>query len=171
MENQINGHATFPATTPTHELGEDTRAVLRHTKVEHASVNLADEALQVTLDWQTEGDTFSRKLSGLRHAFRVYTEQLDRTFAIEEHDGMADLLEEHPRYTNRVEGLLQEHDVIRDALDVITMRLERCLPADNTTFEDIQNDIHTMMVQVRGHMRRECELIMDAFNTDIGCGD
>ena len=169
MENRINGHATL--TPATQELGEDTRAILRHTKVEFTTVDLADEALQVTLDWRTEGDTFSRKLSGLRHAFRVYTERLDRTFAIEEHDGMADVLEEHPQYTRRVEGLLQEHDVIRDALDVIAMRLERCLPTDMDSFEDVQSDIRTVMTQVRRHMRRECDLIMDAFNTDIGCGD
>ena len=170
MENRINGHATFKSPVDW-EPGEDTRAILRHTKVEYATVDLADEALQVVLDWKTEGDTFSRKLSGLRHAFRVYSEQLVRTFAIEEHDGMAEVLEEHPQYASRVEGLLQEHDVIRDALDVIAMRLERCLPTDMATFGDVQNDIHTAMVQVRRHMHRECNLIMDAVNTDLGCGD
>lgn len=168
MEDRTNGGDTPP--TPE-EINVDTRAILRHTKVEFATVDLANEALQVTLDWQTEGDTFSRKLSGLRHAFRVYTEQLDRTFAIEEHDGMADILEETPQYASRVEGLLGEHPVIREALAVIAVRLERCLPTDVENFEEAQDDIRSIMKQVGRHMQRECDLIMDAFNTDIGVGD
>ncbi len=150
---------------------ENARAILRQTKVEYATLAHTQAALLLTLDWETEGLTFSRKLSGVRHGFRMFGNQLSRVFAIEEHDGMADMLENHPHFAGRVEQLLAEHDVIRDAIEQLTMRLERCLPTEQSAFADLQHKIRRILITVENHTHRESELIMDAFNTDVGVGD
>jgi cold shock CspA family protein len=160
-----------PESPARDEHDANVRAVLRQAKVDYATLGHTQAALVIALDWQTEGPTFSRKLSGIRHTFRMFCEQVDRIFAIEEHDGMAGLLEDSPQYANRVKRLLNEHTVIRDALDLLGTRLERCLPTDHGLFDDLQRDIRCVLIQIDEHMRREADLIIEAFNTDVGVGD
>lgn len=149
----------------------EVRAILRQTKFEYATLQYAQAALLNALEWRTEGAVFSRKLAGVRHVYRSFCEQIDRVFGIEEHDGMADILEEHPEYAERVKKLLAEHDVIRDVLESLGIRLDRCLPTDHEGFEDLQRDIGLAVHQIEEHLGAEGELIMDAFNTDVGVGD
>lgn len=153
------------------ELSPELHAELRQTQVEFDRFEHAKAALCACLDREIEGDLISRKLLGLQNSFRVFADRLIRTFSIEEHGGLAELLIENPNNNSRGKELVSEHSTLFcDAQQISTM-LEHCSPDDSEEFDRIQLQIHEYLTDIRRHTEKEAELLMDAFNTDIGVGD
>ncbi len=146
--------------------------ILTQTKIEHQMLNHAKDGLLATLDWKTEGDTFSRKLSSLRFAARSYHEHLERLLALEEHDGYMDMAAEAcPHFLRRIKRLRQEHEKIRAAWDIIMTQLERLMPNDHDGLGNLRAAISDALGKYDDHCREETTLIQDALLTDYGCGD
>lgn len=150
----------------------ELRPILNQSRVESQMLSLAQQGLTAALDWQTEGGTFTRKLSTLRFAAQTYQDHLERVLALEEHDGYMDVvLEECPHYDGKVNALRQEHDDFRQSLSGIVAKLDRLLPTDLNGLEEIRKEIQNLLAKIRSHSERETSLLQDSVLTDFGAAD
>ena len=158
---------------PDHEsYAEELRPILNQTRVEHDMLAHARDALASTLDWQTVGETFTRKLSSLRFAVKAYHEHLERVLAIEECDGYIDFIcEESPWLTERVNQLRAEHDDFRAEINEIATKLDRLLPTDHAALNAMSRRIQVLLEAFTNHSERELALLQTAMNDDIGAAD
>lgn len=153
-------------------LTDELRPIFNQTRVEHEMLARAQEALIVALNWETEGSTFTRKLSSVRFAAHTFQQHLERVIAIEEHDGYMNFVtEECPRLTEAVTRLNGEHCDFRNDMNSIMTSLERLLPTDHAGLASVRAEINGLLRRLADHSRREIELILSALNDDLGTGD
>ena len=151
---------------------EELRSILNQTRVEHEMLAYARDALVGALEWQTVGDTFTRKLSTLRFALKTYHEHLERVLAIEECDGyMLFVCDESPWLTERVDKLRAEHDEFRDEIKEVATQLERLMPTDHESLRLVTEQIRGLLCELSAHSERELALLQTAMNDDIGAAD
>ena len=156
----------------TSQTTNSVQPILNQTRVEQQMLSNVKEGLLVTLDWQTKGNTFTRKLSSLRFAARTYQEQLERALALEEHDGYMDfVLESCPHLSENVARLRAEHDEIRGSMTETMTKLERLMPNDHVGLKDLRQCMLDLLGKCDDHNRRETKLMQDALLIDDGCGD
>ena len=152
--------------------GDIVNPILNQARVEQDMLANAKDGLSTALEWQTEGETFTRKLSSLRFAAQNYQSHLERSMAIEEHDGYMDyILEESPQYSKRITSLRKEHDEFRATMSEIMTKLERLAPTDHVGLQVIRQDVHALLRNYEAHNRREASLIQEAVLTDCGAAD
>jgi hypothetical protein len=153
-------------------LPEDVRPILNQNQVEHQMLNNAKDAVLAVLDWKTEGEMFSRKLSSLRFATDTFQTQLKRIFALEEHDGyMNVVLEAGAHFGEKVGRFKGEHERLRNDLELIVTQLERLMPNDHPGLGSLCQLLHKVIRRCEDHAQREAVLVQDALMTDFGAGD
>ncbi len=151
---------------------DQLKPILTQTKVEHQMLGNAKEGLLATLNWQTEGDTFARKLSSLRFAARTYQEHLERVLALEEHDGYMDIVVEScPHFSRQITQLRKEHEETRVSWDMMMTQLERLMANDHAGLQNLGAGILDALRKYDDHCRQETALIQEALLRDYGCGD
>lgn len=151
---------------------DDLRPIIMQAKVEQEMLAHARDGLRTALAWQTEGDTFTRKLSSVRFAARSYHAHLERVLSLEEYDGYMDVVvAEHPNWSEKVESLRSEHKSFRESWDDLLTKLDRLQPTNSDGFREIIGSIRELLKSFRSHNDRETKLIQDALNTDFGFGD
>lgn len=96
---------------------------------------------------------------------------LPREFQIQNEGGyFAEVLEEQPNLTIRVEHLIQERDILFAKLHHLRIRV-----SDQAVFETIADqvrlDLRDWMTSLKAFKRHERRLAQTAFNHDIGVGD
>ena len=162
-------------THTTHNIATNSdliRPILRQTEVEQQMLRNAKDGLLATLNWETTGDTFCRKLSSLRFAARTYRDHLERALANEEHDGYMEFaIELCPQFSEKIQRLRSEHNGLRDKLEVLITRLERLMPNDHAGLQQWRKGMLGLLQSYDEHSHRETCLIQDAFSIDFGGGD
>ncbi|MCA9211980.1 MAG: hypothetical protein KDB27_02860 [Planctomycetales bacterium] len=152
--------------------GDGLQPIYNQTCVEHTMINHAQDALITAMEWQTSGNTFTRKLSSIRFAWHILALHLDRIFAIEECDGyMTFVSERSPHQTEKILQLELEHDEFRDEMKSISATLERLLPTDHNALQTVVQRIKAMLQRFTNHSRHEIALIQAALNDDLGGSD
>ena len=151
---------------------DEYRPIIMQSAVEHEMLSQARKGLQTALAWQTEGDTFTRKLSSVRFAARSYHEHFERVLSQEEYDGYMDVVtSEHPNWTEKVERLREEHKTFRESWDDLLTKLDRLKPTDQDGFQGLIAGIRELLERFEKHNSAEVSLIQEALNTDMGIGD
>jgi hypothetical protein len=96
---------------------------------------------------------------------------LPREFNLEDEDGyMAEVLERYPNWSNQVERLHLDHDLLFLKLKELRGRIERNIwiaPIANEVRRDLRDWILTLVA----HNRGETRLIQTAMNLEVGAGD
>jgi len=64
--------------------------------------------------------------------------------------------------------LQDEHTTLKNQLSEIETRLERVLPDDLSSFNELCNDLKSVLKALDAHMRKENSLIQEAVSQDIG---
>ena len=147
----------------------DDGGIVKQCRIENEALRHTRNALLAIIDWPIEGTTYSRKLSGLRFQQRWFQQQVERVFAIEEHDGYMNLvLDLEPKYSQQVKQLQSEHVSLRNRLTQISTRLDRMQPDDLTTFNAICEELRFVIQSLDDHIEREKEILQLAFNQDVG---
>lgn len=150
----------------------EVRPILNQTQVELQMLQSAKNGLLATLDWQTQGDTFARKLSTLRFVVQVFQAQLERIFALEEHDGYMGIVQDsRPELAERVEAFRNEHQQLRSDLLAAATKLDRLMPDDQAGLGVLSQMLQDIIRQHDDHSQRETALVQDALMSDIGTGD
>lgn len=90
---------------------------------------------------------------------------------LEERDGyMIGLVQTQPHLTNAVNELRDEHDVLLSAMTEITVSVDQSEDMDRLEGSFVPQ-IREWLDQMRRHEHRENELVLEAFNQDIGTKD
>jgi len=96
---------------------------------------------------------------------------LPREFGLEEIDGyMTEVLERYPSWTNRVERLHSEHELLFSKLKELRGRVERDIwvaPIAN----EVRRDLRDWILKLNAHHRGETRLMQTAMNLEVGAGD
>src|SRR5262249_22259581 len=96
---------------------------------------------------------------------------LPREFGLEEIDGyMTEVLERYPSWTNRVERLHSEHELLFSKLKELRGRVERDIwvaPIAN----EVRRDLRDWILKLVAHNRGENRLLQTAMNLEVGAGD
>jgi len=88
-------------------------------------------------------------------------------FRFEEQNGYMDVVSKRePRLQRVIEELAQEHRQLAQTLDALTAQARAVSPDDR-----FREEVRAWVKAVRQHEVREDELILDAFNLDIGTKD
>jgi hypothetical protein len=143
--------------------------LIQQTIVEGQALEHITRALEVTLGWTIQGDVFARKLSSVRYFTELYQRHLERLFALEEIDGyMESVSRLSPELSNQVDDLRREHEQFRAAVRASLVRIDLASPGRLADFESICGQLQTTINQVREHLRRESDLLVDSINRDTG---
>src|SRR5471030_2765170 len=127
----------------------------QQTLVEQNMLLLIIEGLRSTLDWEVEGDDFSRKLSTLRFISESFQRHLERVLALEEYDGYMDLvLQASPQQGNNVNALKQEHQQFRKEASHIVHRFENVSPTDGDSFSRICGELVVLLKSLDAHKKK-----------------
>ena len=160
----------MPNNDPAHL--EGLRPIYNQTRIEHAMLSHAREALIVAIEWQTIGETFTRKLATLRYAWMAYQQHVERVLAIEECDGyMNFVLEESPHLSGEVNRLRSQHDEFREEMHGISTKLERLMPTDHVALQAIVQQVVDLLRRFADHSQREISLLQSAMNDELGAVD
>lgn len=143
--------------------------IFKQRRFENEALLHTNTALLDLLSWPIEGDTYTRKLSGVRFLTGWFQQQVERLFAIEERDGyMTYVREALPQLTERIQSLQAEHHEIRDQLAEIVVRLERVLPNSLSSFDALCEELKALLSRLKQHTENETEMLQDALTADIG---
>jgi hypothetical protein len=143
--------------------------LIEQTKVESQALEHITRALEVMIGWAVDGTGLSRKLSSVRFFTELYQRHLERLFALEEIDGyMESIIRFNPELANRVDDLKREHEQLRAAVRKIVVRLDLATPAKLAEFDATCFEVRATINQVLEHLRREQDLLVEAFQYDTG---
>ena len=143
--------------------------LIQQTKVESQALEHVTQALEVMIGWAVDGDGFARKLSSVRFFAVQYQQHLERLFALEEIDGyMESICRFNPELADQVDELKQDHEQLRAEVRRIVVRLDLATPENLAEFDATCFEIRTTINQVLEHLRREQDLLVEAFNRDTG---
>jgi len=139
-------------------------ACMEHQVFEHIK-----QARLVTLNWQAPVVSMPRKLSSLQFTMKSFQRHFDRVISIEEEGGyMADVLDAKPYLQDRIDQLVKEHVRFRDRLRKLTPQLNDIKEWEEPRFNQICDDLRTLIQDVDRHNERECELLQESFFVDDG---
>jgi hemerythrin-like domain-containing protein len=129
----------------------------------HAVVGAVDAALKTDV---TDADRW-RKLAHVRFVTTMLQRFLDRLFAAEECDHLAEL-DRHPEWRHRVNELRSEHAALRSGLTQAMSQLDRACAANVAACDDAFDKLCQLIKAIQQHMHRETELVQDCFDQDYG---
>jgi septation ring formation regulator EzrA len=138
---------------------------------EHPAVRVEEEHL--TLRGQLDTIQAATKHAELHRDMLALEEMLLDHFAAEEQSGglYDDLRKRRPALTSELDALRDEHQVIRDELDAIHLRLNGQIEAEPTVEvipESMKRDVSRWLTRLRGHERKESLMIGEVYYTDEG---
>jgi hypothetical protein len=137
--------------------------------VEHKILEHVKAALRLTLDWNVPAVGLPRKLSSVRFTLRSFERHLRRLMKLEEHGGyMAIVGESKPNLQQQAQLLLADHQEFRDALDSVVPAIDALSRNGHQEFEQICQEIRTLLQRVDEHDRKEVELLQEALLSDEG---
>ena len=111
----------------------------------------------------------ARKLSSVRFFTELYQRHLERLFALEEIDGyMESISRFNPELTSQIDDLKRDHEQLRAAVRKIVVRLDLASPANLAEFDATCFEVRATINQVLEHLRREQDLLVEAFQRDTG---
>ena len=143
--------------------------LIQQTKVESQALEHITRALEVMIGWGVDEAGYARKLSSVRFFTVLFQQHLERLFALEEIDGyMESISRFNPELTSQVDDLKQEHEQLRAAVRRIVVRLDLASPTNLPEFDATCFEVRTTINQVLEHLRREQDLLVEAFNRDSG---
>jgi hypothetical protein len=143
--------------------------LIQQTKVESQALEHITRALEVMIGWAVDGGGYARKLSSVRFFTLLYQQHLERLFALEEIDGyMESISRFNPELASQVDALKQDHERIRAEVRRIVVRLDLASPTNLTEFDATCFEVRATINQVLEHLRREQDLLVEAFNRDSG---
>jgi hypothetical protein len=143
--------------------------LIQQTKVESQALEHVTQALEVMIGWAVDGGGYDRKLSSVRFFTMLYQQHLERLFALEEIDGyMGSISRFNPQLTSQVDDLKRDHELLRAAIRKIVVRLDLASPTNLSEFDATCFELRTTINQVLEHLRREQDLLVEAFNRDTG---
>ena len=112
--------------------------------------------------------TSVKGLAKLRTRLRATRNHITAHFRFEEQEGYMDAVRKRePRLERTVRQLVQEHGQLAASLEALVRGAETA-----TRLEDrLCKEVHAWVARVRGHERRENELVQNTFGLDIGAED
>jgi hypothetical protein len=143
--------------------------LIQQTKVESQALEHITRALEVMVGWAIDGGGYARKLSSVRFFTVLYQQHLERLFALEEIDGYMDSISRfNPELAGQVDDLKQDHEQLRAAVRRIVVRLDLASSTNLPEFDATCFELRTTINQVLEHLRREQDLLVEAFDRDSG---
>ena len=143
--------------------------LIQQTKVESQALEHVTRALEAMIGWAVDGDGFSRKLSSVRFFTVQYQQHLERLFALEEIDGyMENISRFNPELANQINELKRDHEQLRAAVRKIVVRLDLASPVNLAEFDATCFEVRRTINEILEHLRREQELLVEAFQRDTG---
>ena len=143
--------------------------LIQQTKLESQALEHVTRALEVMLGWAVDDGGYGRKLSSVRFFTELYQRHLERLFALEEIDGY---MESIPRFNqvlaSRVNDLKRDHEQLRAAVRKVVVRLDLATPAHLAEFDATCFELRATINHVLEHLRREQDLLVEAFQRDTG---
>ncbi len=132
---------------------------------EHAQVRDILQQIHNTLALRQSGpQNVTEQLGELK-------EHVQRHFAHEEEGGyFAQVIAQAPRFTDRVDALLQQHSQFIQILDRMR-QYSRHGSNSKEWWDNITNKFDDFVCQFLEHERGEVRLVQEAFCRDIGAGD
>ncbi len=106
--------------------------------------------------------------------FSKLRDQLAMHFSLEEAYGYyEDAITVAPHLSRRAERLRGEHFTLFSDLCRLVEKAEQLLYHEQPTtlLANLSGEYHRFLVRFRDHESQECDLILEAFNDDIGTGD
>lgn len=153
------------------EIGVDMNQelLIQQTKVGSQALEHITQALEVMIGWAVDVGGYGRKLSSVRFFTVLYQQHLERLFALEEIDGyMESVSRFNPELASQVEELKRDHEQLRAAVRRIVVRLDLASPTNLPEFDATCFEVRTTINHVLDHLRRERDLLVEAFNRDSG---
>ena len=143
--------------------------LIQQTKVESQALEHITRALEVMIGWAVDGGGYARKLSSVRFFTVQYQQHLERLFALEEIDGyMESLSRFNPELSNQVDDLKRDHEQLRSAVRKIVVRLDLASATNLAEFDATCFEVRRTINEILEHLRREQELLVEAFQRDTG---
>ena len=143
--------------------------LIQQTKVESQALEHITRALEVMIGWEVDGGGYGRKLSSVRFFTVQYQQHLERLFALEEVDGyMESVSRFNPELAREIDDLKRDHEQLRAAVRRIVVRLDLTSATNLAEFDATCFEVRATINKVLEHLRREQDLLVEAFNRDSG---
>jgi hypothetical protein len=151
------------------EVHMNQELLIQQTKVESQALEHVTRALEVMIGWAVDGGGYARKLSSVRFFTVQYQQHLERLFALEEIDGYMETLSRfNPELSNRIDDLKRDHEQLRAAVRKIVVRLDLASSTNLAEFDATCFEFRRTINEILEHLRREQELLVEAFQRDTG---
>jgi len=151
------------------EVQMNQELLIQQTKVESQALEHITRALEVMIGWEVDGGGYGRKLSSVRFFTVQYQQHLERLFALEEIDGyMESVSRFNPELTNEIDELKCDHEQLRAAVRKIVVRLDLASPTNPAAFDATCFEVRRTINEILEHLRREQDLLVEAFQRDTG---
>jgi hypothetical protein len=141
----------------------DARLLEHYTSLEYILLGDLRDLLEEPADEETR--------KWLLAVLDTLLETLPREFDLEDEDGyMSEVLERYPNWSNQVERLHRDHDLLFLKLKELRGRIERNIwiaPIAN----EVRRDLHEWILNLIAHHRGETRLMQTAMNLEVGTGD
>jgi hypothetical protein len=112
--------------------------------------------------------TSVKGLAKLRTRLRATRSHITKHFRFEEQEGYMDAVRKRePRLERTIQQLADEHRELAQSLEALVGAAERATRLE----AQLCADVRAWVERVRGHERRENDLVQSAFNFDIGAED
>ena len=151
------------------EVHMNQELLIQQTKLETQALEHITRALEVMIGWAVDSGGYARKLSSVRFFTVQYQQHLERLFALEEIDGyMESVARFNPELSNHIDDLKREHEQLRAAVRKIVVRLELASSTNLPEFDATCFEVRRTINEILEHLRREQELLVEAFQRDTG---
>jgi iron-sulfur cluster repair protein YtfE (RIC family) len=154
------------------ELGGAGQPTVEWAQREHVALRQGLEALERLLrelvDELRAGHAAEARISAAQGSLESLGSQLREHFALEERGGyFSEALAVAPRLSRRADALLREHAAFLERLgNLREMAFESRAPGD--LWSAIEEGLRELAADLRAHEERENELILQAFDEDLG---
>jgi hypothetical protein len=137
--------------------------------MEHQVLHHIKQAMRVTLDWEAPVVSMPRKLASLQFTIKSFRRHLERMISLEEVGGyMADVLDSHPHFQDRIEFLESDHARFRARLQQLIVQLNDISEWEEPRFDEVCAELRTLLDDVDRHDVEEIELLQEALLSDDG---
>ncbi len=147
----------------------DDQAIIQQNLVEAGALALIGDAICSAILWPFPRRQPGRKVATVRYLCQLYRQTLERIVAIEENDGFMDIVgDSSGRFDGKLEKLRREHEAFRGEWQEIMPRLDRASATNEPEFEQICDQVSSLLDQVDRHLQRESDLLSEAALLDLG---
>ena len=149
---------------PTVENVAEAYAIAKQIEVEFALLLNIQNAFRIALDWKTERNANSRKLSTLRFVAASFERHLTRLRALSEYGGYMHLVTDmKPQLGKKVQKLKEIRDDLQANLEQLMLRMEHISPDDASGFDGVCVKLGDYLTDLASHAQLEMELLQQCF--------